>query len=169
MKTLVNRSTTLILALVLLLSFSVNAQEKGETLLQADEQTISMSEADSLDISVNRPQTQLNDRNIHATLRAFELSLLSQNAGVRESALFHGFLLQLLYPEKEFTYLEQRIRHLAEREPDPRLRYKAELISYLMESGAWKEFLPMDSIPGEADFFEQAASIRHTSMLSSAK
>jgi hypothetical protein len=65
--------------------------------------------------------------------RAYRTCLLSRHEGITESALAHVAMMKLAIPECEFKELKAGVREVARTAANPELRYKAWLITRVLE------------------------------------
>ncbi len=105
------------------------------------------------------------EKTAHIALN-FAEALRSENDGVRESAVFHGFLLQLMFPDVRMDAINKSLQHMVIHEPNPRIRHKAHIAWYFFEHGAVDELQPLEKIPKEGDFFRHALDVMNKSLLS---
>lgn len=96
----------------------------------------------------------------------FAEALRSENPGVRESALYHGFLFKLMFPDVTMHEMNRALKDLSENETHPELRYRAHLAWYFFESGEYHLLLPLDKIPKEEELFRRAQEVIHFRMYS---
>lgn len=96
----------------------------------------------------------------------FAEALRSENPGVRESALYHGFLFKLMFPDVPMHEMNRALKDLSVHEAHPELRYRAHLAWYFFESGEYHLLLPLDKIPKEEELFRRAQEVVRDRMYS---
>lgn len=108
----------------------------------ADEVAVRLAEADIPRIALN-----------------FAEALRSENPGVRESAVYHGFLFRLMFPDVNMHEMNRALKNLSDNETSPALRYRAHLAWYFFESEEFHLLLPLDKIPKEEELFRLAQEV----------
>ncbi len=150
MKTLIPSLKTICLGLALITVTALqpaNAQERS---------------ADSYVEAVNSLSAEEADR----ITQNFAEALRSDNAGVRESAVYHGLLLRILFPDMELGSINTSLQYMLIHEPNPRIRHKAHIALYFLEHDALHELRPLEKIPRESEFFYKANEIMNHLLLS---
>ncbi len=103
--------------------------------------------------------SRISEAGVSGVALNFAEALRSDNPGVRESALYHGLLFKLMFPDVPMHELNRALKELSVHETYPELRYRAHLAWYLFESGEYHLLLPLDKIPKEEELFRHAQEV----------
>jgi hypothetical protein len=113
---------------------------------------------------------QLEEQHLDRVIANFAHALHSDNKGVREAAIFHSFLLQLHFPDKQMNELENAMFELSQTEREPRIRHKASIALYFFQDSSAELRQELDKIPDgsrtESRLYQQALEVMNSRLFS---
>jgi hypothetical protein len=113
---------------------------------------------------------QLEEQHLDRVIANFAHALHSENKGVREAAIFHSFLLQLHFPDKQMNKLENAMFELTQTEREPRIRHKASIALYFFQDSSAELREELDKVPDgsrtESRLYQQALEVMNGRLFS---
>lgn len=158
---------TSIVAGMFMSGLSINAVQAQQTAV-ADNSITQNTEAEAPQNSFS--WLNLEEEHLDQVMTNFAYSLHSENQGVREAAIFHSFLLQLHFPDKQMSELENALYELTQTEREPRIRHKASIALYFFQDSSAELRQELDKVPDgsrtESRLYQQALEVMNSRLFS---
>ncbi|MCW8850998.1 MAG: hypothetical protein OQJ81_13560 [Melioribacteraceae bacterium] len=118
-------------------------------------------------VTLNLDAQTLDSKRKEAAFENCYHSLMSDNQGVLESAIFVSLQFKSKFPEMNADKMVKALAELATNSDNARISYKAQLAILYFKNKAWFDKIEVKSIHDEQKIFEEIAETLSNSLLAS--